>query len=82
MFREKKTETSHKWIVGFITISFVLCATSLSYSAEVEEIRAAISRQKATWIAQENPISMLPSEERVVTPYLRPQNSQTSLLDY
>jgi C1A family cysteine protease len=65
MFQEKKTEASLKWIVGFITISFVLCATSLSYSAEVEEIRAAISQQKATWIAEENSISKLPEEERI-----------------
>jgi len=63
MFQEKKT-VSFKWIVGFVSILFVLLGTSLSYSAEVDEIRAAISQQKATWIAQENPISRLPQEER------------------
>jgi C1A family cysteine protease len=64
MFRGKKIEKSLKWIVGFITISFVLLGTSLSYSAEIDEIRAAISQRNAPWIAQENPISRLPPEER------------------
>jgi C1A family cysteine protease len=64
MFQEKKT-ASLKWIVSFVTISFVLLNTSLSYSAEIDEIRAAISQQKATWIAQENSISVLPEEERI-----------------
>jgi C1A family cysteine protease len=65
MFQRKKTETSLKWI-GFITIFFVLTgASSLSYSAEVDEIRAAISQQKETWIAQENSISLLPEQERI-----------------
>jgi C1A family cysteine protease len=65
MFREKKTETSLKWVMGLITIFFVLMGTSLSYSAEVEEIRVAISQQKATWIAEENSISALPEKERI-----------------
>ena len=76
MFREKKTEASLKWIVGFITIFFVLLGTSLSYSAEVEEIRAAISQQKATWIAEDNPISSLPREERVKMLGLLPPDSK------
>src|SRR5512139_1256971 len=64
MFQENKT-ASLKWVVGFISISFVLLGTSLSYSAEIDEIRAAISQRNATWIAQDNPISSLPREERI-----------------
>lgn len=65
MFGEKGTETFLKWIAGFITIFFILLGASLSYSAEIDDIQAAIRQQKATWIAQENPISMLAQEERI-----------------
>jgi C1A family cysteine protease len=75
MFQKEKTETSLKWI-GFVAVFFVLLGTSLSYSAEVDEIRAAISQQKATWIAEDNPISSLPREERVKMLGLLPPDSK------
>ena len=74
MFQEKKA-AALKWI-GFITIFFLLIGTSLSYSAEVDEIRAAISQQKATWIAEDNAISSLPREERVKRLGLLPPGSK------
>ena len=64
--------------MGFVSIFFVLLGTSLSYSAEVDEIRAAISQQKATWIAQDNPISSLPREERVKMLGLLPPDSKVA----
>jgi C1A family cysteine protease len=76
MFQEKKTVASLKWIVVFITISFVLLGSSLSYSAEIDEIQAAISQRQATWIAQDNPISSLPREERAKMLGLLPPDSK------
>src|SRR4030042_2191751 len=77
MFQEKKTP-SFKWIVGVVSIFLVLLGTSLSYSAEVDEIRVAISQQQATWIAQDNPISSLPREERVKMLGLLPPDSKVA----
>jgi len=77
MFQEKKTP-SFKWIVVFVSIFLVLLGTSLSYSAEVDEIRVAISQQQATWIAQDNPISSLPREERVKMLGLLPPDSKVA----
>ena len=78
MFREKKTEASLKWVMGLITIFFVLLGTTLSYSAEIDEIRGAISQRNATWIAQDNPVSSLPREERVKMLGLLPPDSKVA----
>ena len=42
----------------------LLLNAGLSFSAEIDEIRRAINSRGAKWIAQENPISLLPKEER------------------
>jgi C1A family cysteine protease len=42
----------------------LLLNTNLSFSAEIDEIRRAIHSRGAKWTAQENPISLLPEEER------------------
>ena len=44
---------------GLISFPAVRC-----YSAEIDEINAAIQATGAKWIAKENPVSMLPPEER------------------
>jgi C1A family cysteine protease len=46
-------------------VCFILFIAVLSYSAEIDEIREAIQIKGAKWIAKENPISLLPREERI-----------------
>ena len=46
------------------SLGFFLLNANLSFSAEIDEIRRAINSRNAKWIAQENPISLLPKEER------------------
>ena len=54
-----------KALLGFISGCFILVAAGLCYSAEIDEIREAILIKGAKWIAQENPISLLPQDERI-----------------
>ncbi|MGZ3538368.1 MAG: C1 family peptidase, partial [Thermodesulfobacteriota bacterium] len=51
--------------LGFISGCFILVAAGLCYSAEIDEIKEAILINGAKWIAKENPISLLPQEERI-----------------
>jgi C1A family cysteine protease len=53
-----------KWIFCLVFLGFLLLNVNLSISAEIDDIRRAINSQGAKWIAQENPISLLPQEER------------------
>lgn len=64
MFGEKHIN----FLGRFFSILCLLCilvSAGLSYAAEVDEIREAIQIKRARWIAQENPISLLPQEERI-----------------
>jgi C1A family cysteine protease len=52
------------WLLGLIAVFCVLFMAVLSYSAEIDDIKEAIQIKRAKWIAKENPISLLPQEER------------------
>jgi hypothetical protein len=65
MSKGRSASISLKWVFGTITILFILFASSLTHSAEIDDVRAAIQATAATWEAAENPISMLPPGERV-----------------
>jgi len=45
-------------------ICFILLTLSPAYSAEIDHIRAALKATDAQWVAEENPISILPPEVR------------------
>ena len=53
-----------KWMICLTSLCLLLLNANLSFSAEIDEIRRAINSHGAKWIAQENPISLLPKEER------------------
>jgi C1A family cysteine protease len=46
------------------SLCLLLLNAHLAFSAEIDEIRRAINSRGAKWIAQDNPISLLPKEER------------------
>lgn len=52
------------WMTYLTSLFFLLLNTNLSFSAEIDEIRRAINSHGAKWIAQENPISLLPEDQR------------------
>jgi len=52
-------------LFSLISVCCILLTVGLSYSAEIDEIREAIQIKRAKWIAEENPISLLPQEERI-----------------
>ena len=47
-----------------IALFLLLLNTSLSSGAEIDEVRRAIQSRGAKWIAQDNPVSLLPKNER------------------
>jgi C1A family cysteine protease len=49
----------------FITVCLILLPAVLSYSAEIDQINDAIKAKGAEWVARENPMSLLPMEEKV-----------------
>lgn len=53
-----------KWTFCLASLCILLLNANLAFSAEIDEIRSAINSRKANWIAEENPISLLPKEER------------------
>jgi C1A family cysteine protease len=53
-----------KWMFRLAFICLLLLNANLSFSAEIDMIRRAINSRGAKWIAPENPISLLPREER------------------
>ncbi len=65
MFKSGVKGASLKSVFSLVVICFVLIGASFSYSAEIDEIRAALSANGAAWEAGENPISMLPPGERI-----------------
>jgi C1A family cysteine protease len=65
MSRRSVKGGSLKSVFGLVVICFVLIGASVSYSAEIDDIRTALRANGATWEAGENPISMLPPEERI-----------------
>jgi C1A family cysteine protease len=56
----------NRWSIIFaiLFLGFLLLIANLSLGADIDEIRKAINSRAAKWIAQENPISLLPIEER------------------
>lgn len=64
MFKRTKAAISLIWVFGTITIVFTLISASVTYSAEIDDVRAAIRATGATWEARENPVSMRSPEER------------------
>ena len=65
MSKGKRAAISLRWAFGTIIIVFTLFTGSVTYSAEIDDVRAAIRATGATWEAAENPISMRSAEERV-----------------
>jgi C1A family cysteine protease len=59
-----RSNYSWKWIFCLASFCLLLLNASLSSAAEIDEVRRAIQSRGAKWIAQENPISLLPREER------------------
>jgi hypothetical protein len=64
MFKRTKAAISLIGVFGTITIVFTLITASVTYSAEIDDVRAAIRATGATWEARENPVSMRSQEER------------------
>jgi C1A family cysteine protease len=62
MFR--RSNQFGKWTFYLTSLWLLLLNANLAFSAEIDEIRSAINSRKAKWIAEENPISLLPKEER------------------
>jgi C1A family cysteine protease/fibronectin type 3 domain-containing protein len=65
MFRDRRPIGFGGGFLSLISVFCILVTASLSYSAEIDEIREAIQINHAKWIAKENPISLLPQEERI-----------------
>ncbi len=65
MFRDRRPTKFCDWLLGLISVCCILFTPVLSYSAEIDEIREAIQIKRAKWMAKENPISLLPQEERI-----------------
>ena len=51
------------WALALFWVAATLA--SLSHASEIDDIRMAIEAKGARWVAKENPISLLPKEERV-----------------
>jgi len=67
MAKKQRRTGAWTWLlhIALVTVSFFLFAPSLSYSTEIEHIQGAIKTAGANWVAEENPISLLPREEIV-----------------
>jgi C1A family cysteine protease len=65
MFGERRPNKFWRFLLSLISVCWILFTAVLSYSAEIDEIREAIQIKRAKWIAKENPISLLPQEERI-----------------
>ena len=52
------------WGVLFVFVGIISFPAARSHSAEIDEINDAIHVKGAKWVAKENPISVLPREER------------------
>ena len=59
-----RSNESLKWMFCLVTLFLFLLSADLSSGAEIDVIKMAISSRAAKWTAQENPISLLPREER------------------
>jgi len=65
MLRDRRPIKFLEGFLSLITVFCILVTAGLSYSAEIDEIREAIQINHAKWMAKENPISLLPQEERI-----------------
>jgi len=62
--KERRHKRSSAWKVISIILFLTLFPVVFSYSSEIDEIRQAIKAKNAEWTAEQNPISILPPEER------------------
>ena len=53
-----------KILFGLLTLCSIFCQTVYVYSAEIDNINAAIAAKGEKWIAKENSISKLTLEEK------------------
>ncbi len=53
-----------KWMFSLAALCLFLLHAGLSFGAEIDEVRRAIQSRGARWIAQDNPVSLLPKNER------------------
>jgi hypothetical protein len=60
----KRTILRRALMSGFLVISLLLFVSPFSFASELDEIRAAIEKEGAKWIARETSISYLPPELR------------------
>ena len=64
MFSEKRPVEFKKVILLLAIIFSMIFGGTISYSAEIDEVKKAIKKKGAKWVAEENSISRLPKEER------------------
>ena len=60
----KKKPDRMKCLISLTTPLIFFLLTTFCYSAEIDAIKAAINLRGAKWVAEENPVSSLPKEER------------------
>lgn len=74
----KKTILKRALVSGFLLISLLLFVSAFSFASELDEIRAAIGKKGAKWIARETSVSYLPPElRRLRVRLIRPEITGT-----
>lgn len=63
--RNMKSKRTNRFILaGTFLLFFILLIGSLAYASTLEEVRAAIEKKGAHWVAEETSISIVPDRER------------------
>jgi hypothetical protein len=60
----KKTVFPRVWICAWLAVLFLVVAAAGAVAGELDDVRAAIGVRGAAWVAAENPVSLLPPDQR------------------